>query len=752
MDHIEFLCDIGELNWVFADSTSIDSFLQKVVAMVANHMHAGVCSIYLYDEENDMLSMAATKGLNESHMQEVYMRSYEGLTGLAFQKQHPFCISNCSKHPQYKFFEGLNEERFEEFCAVPIMRGIQKIGVLVVQRENGNSFSSQDIAAIRAVSNQLANIIENARMLKTLTAVTPRNAPVHARYGQRQNLIKGKTASPGFTMAKAVVENRNVNLESFANYVSSKQYTLHDFHEALKETEVQLEELQKQVEEKLSDVASLIFSAHLLLLKDTEFIGEIELHIEQGTDVITAVLTVAEKFIQLFKQKDSAYFQEKSDDIKDLTYRLLNNLVVHDPPEIFVSHKIVIARELFPSDILRLSIARIAGVVLVSGGVTSHVSILARSLGIPMIICDNPRLLSIKKDTTLIIDGDRGYCYINPNKTTISRYTLQNQVKGIVSQQPCTLPAESYTRDGVRIQIFANVNLLSDIDTAITFGAEGIGLYRTEFPFIVRATFPTEEEQYVLYQKVVNRMTGKELTFRTLDIGGDKVHSYYSNYKEHNPFLGMRSIRFTLHNIDIFFEQLRAILRAGAPAKLKILFPMVSSLEEFRKARTIVKRVMTSLQKDGIEHHPRPALGIMVEIPSVIDLIDIFAREVDFFSIGTNDLIQYLLAVDRTNEKVASLYIPHHPSVLRNLKKIFDAAQKYKKPVTVCGDMAQNPLYLPYLIAIGANTLSVDPSFIPLLRRKIAEISYHDAQQLQKKLLTCNTVKEIERALGIRTR
>jgi phosphotransferase system enzyme I (PtsP) len=303
------------------------------------------------------------------------------------------------------------------------------------------------------------------------------------------------------------------------------------------------------------------------------------------------------------------------------------------------------------------------------------------------------------------------------------------------------------TKDGKRITLFANINLLADLKLARHLHAEGIGLYRTEFPFMIRSDFPSEEEQFVIYHKVVEQMRGKVITFRTLDMGGDKVLSYYSNTKEQNPFMGMRAIRFSLQNTVIFSQQLRAMLRAGVDADLHIMFPMIASLDEFEQARQIVFECMGALQYEGIQHNQRPRIGMMIELPSVLDLLDDLAREVDFFSVGTNDLVQYLLAVDRTNEKVAALYQPYHPAVLRALKKIVDAARRHGKKVSICGDMAHDEQFIAFLVGIGFDILSVNPLSLPKVQKVITQLNENEAQRNAQIMLSMSKAADIARLL-----
>ncbi len=744
MDHMKLLCDFGELSWTFNDSASIESFLQKIVAMVADHMNAAVCSIYLYDENIRKLILRATKGLSLDAINRVKLDLGEGLTGLALKELRPVSERLASKHPSFKAIPGINEERYDSFMAVPIVRGLSRIGVLTLQRETKKFFDENDVMAMRVIATQLANILEIAKLLMTLDV----RQPVEAGAGELEELkfIKGKVASKGFAFGPATIIDRDGALK----YLSRKKHapcTLDDFRNGLSETAGQLTALQRRVEERLSDAASLIFTSHLLILKDRMFVGAIEDLIAQGLNPPEAIIQVAMKYISLFSTSANLYIREKSLDVEDLVARLIGN-VTGDPEDSFTCRdRVVVARELFPSDLLMMSSEMTQGAVLVTGGATSHLAFLARSLAIPMVIVESPRLLDIPRGTPIILDAELGNVYVNPAPDVVQKFKQRNETRLVIAQRPRSVSHQTVTRDGTVISLLANINLLTDLEVANEPPCQGIGLYRTEFPFIIRANFPAEEEQYVIYRKLVEGMAGKVVTFRTLDIGGDKVLSYFPGGQENNPFLGMRSIRFTLWRRDLFISQIRAMLRAGAGANLKIMFPMISSLEEFQMARQIVDECVDGLNRDGIEHNPHPGVGMMIEVPSVLDLIDDFAAEVDFFSLGTNDLVQYLLAVDRTNEKVADLYIPHHPAVMRAIYKATTAAARAGKEISICGDMAQNERYTTFLIGAGVRVLSMDPVYIGDINNVISSIDVNLARGLVEKILRMNKATDIATAL-----
>lgn len=746
-DHAKLICDIGELSDIFHDAPSMESFLQRIVELIAQHMASDVCSIYLYYEETGELVLKATRGLNPESVNNVRMKLGEGLTGKALKELRPICEGEASHTPGFRFFPGIGEERFESLLAVPIMRGNIRIGAIVIQSEKKDHFTEDDIYVFRAITSQLANTIETAKLFMTLneskkSAATPAKPQLNIKF------IKGGVGSEGVVHAPAVVLSDNLaELTRFLSY-GGRRLTIDDFNRAVATTEVQLTDLQGQVESALYDVASLIFTAQILMLKDKGFIGGILELITKGEDPVHAVVQVVEKYAKKLGMIEDAYLREKVHDVKDVGRRILENLAGAKDKRHDHAGKIIIAYELLPSDALQLSSEHVKGIIVLSGGTSSHLSILARSLNIPLIIADEPGLLSLEAGTPVLMDAVMGQIHVGPQKELLDKVFEREELTKNLSSLKALVKEKPKTKDKVAVFLMANINLLGDIKAANEFNAQGVGLYRTEFPFIMRSNFPTEEEQFQIYRRLLQGMKGKEVTFRTLDIGGDKVLSYYSHGKEENPFLGLRSIRFSLRHREIFMQQIRAILRAGVRYDIRIMFPMISSMDEFRLAREIVMECSRQLAREEENHHASPKLGVMIELPSVLEIIEEISREVDFLSVGTNDLVQYILAVDRTNEKVADMYVPHHPSVLRALDKIAKAAKRYSKSVSICGDMAHDLRYLPFLIGIGLRHFSVDPRYLPRMHQKVSELNARECRKFSQAILKMSTVRETSVLIG----
>ncbi len=744
MEHIRMLLDIGELNWVFKDSADTETLLQNLVKMVARHMKADVCSIYFFDEKKQELILRANVGLKPDSIGKIKMKLGEGIAGACLKNLEPICTGNILVHPDFKHFPGINEELYKAFLAEPIISKTSRVGVLVLQRKEANTFSEDDVLALRIITSQLAALIENAKLLTSMNSYIKQIADVESKSQLAAKFIKGKPASRGYVYAKIAVFEDSKSFDDLGK-MSFEKRTIGDFIRALQLTEQQIELLQKKVEKNLTDAASMIFTSHLLILKDKTFINGIIGEINKGKNPPDAVISITNKYIHVFLASNNEYIREKAKDIEDLSVRIITNLVRDKIKLPGVKNRIVIAREFYPSDVLRLSSEQIKGAVLISGGVTSHVSVLARTLNMPIVIANEPALLSINRDAKILLDAEIGNIYINPKQDILKEFA--DRLKRKAKKPPAAMMPVTKTKDGLRIQLMANVNLLKDVDTLKELACDGIGLYRSEFPFLIRSNFPSEEEQFFVYKKLMEGMPGKEITFRTLDVGGDKILSYSQKTKKDNPVLGLRSIRFSLANRGIFAEQIRAILRAGYKANLRIMFPMISSLEEFIAAKEVVGQCATDLKSKGIPHNGAPQIGMMVEIPAAIEIISEFSGIADFFSIGTNDLIQYMLAADRNNEEVAEYYLPHHPAVLRAIKKVAVAAQSAKIDVSVCGDMAHSAAYIKFLIGVGIRKISMNPEYLDENQKIIAVLNAKKCRQMAEEIVYLSRLEDIQKEL-----
>ncbi len=744
-DHLNLLCDIGELTAIVTGDSDIETFLELTTELVAEHLKVHVCSIYLFEAHSKELVLKATQGLNPDAVDRIRMKPGEGLVGRCFSEDRILREGNAPTSPGFKFFDNAGEEPFNSFLCVPIRRGIAKIGVLAVQHREIDHFTLFDERALKTAVTQLAGAIENARLLMALSPEKEISYAIGAPQGIPP-FIQGKSDGTGSAYGLIRPSRLNRKTMLFEPDASGIDYTKAHFRTALDKTIHDLKALQAKFAASLPESASLIFTAHFMMLKDKNFTGKIETLVSEGTPPVAAIQSLAQKYIKIFSDSPHAYLREKAVDVEDLSIRLLSNLT--SSPESLGEGTIAVVRDIYPSDILKLSADGIQGIILVGGGMTSHVAILARSLGLPLIIADDPVLLDLPPDTRLLMDTGQGNIYINPDEKTRDLFRAKKEAE----RHPQDMADHTFTRDHEQIRLLANINLLSEIPLAWSLKAEGIGLYRTEFPFLIRTSFPSEDEQYLIYKKLFDQ-TGNNgvTTIRTLDAGGEKSLSHAGFANEANPLLGLRSIRFTLRYKEIFQTQIRAILRAAyGNTNVRLMFPLISSIDEFLEASQLVKDCAGDLDREGISHDPDVAVGMMIELPSVLSTIDEFAQIADFFAIGTNDFVQYMLGADRSNELVAEHYIPYHPAVSRGIAAVARAALDRGIDVSVCGEMAHDPDYIPFLIGVGIPTLSVDPKFLPRVQKTIQGIKMADCRIYAQSLLAQTRVKDAAAVLKTR--
>jgi phosphoenolpyruvate-protein phosphotransferase len=481
-----------------------------------------------------------------------------------------------------------------------------------------------------------------------------------------------------------------------------------------------------------------IFDGHRQILDDDEFIGRIREAIKLGFAAESSLFRVIDELSAQMLAVADSYLRERATDFRDIGHRVLRHLRQEDKKSAFAKATILIAEELTLSQMTLVSHENLAGIALQSGGVTSHAAILSRAFEIPTVVGVEHLMESVAEGDGLVLDGNSGIVYVNPSTDIEREYQVLTKRYDAFRKELMTGPeALTTTRDGHRVQMLANIALLAD-------GAEGIGLLRSEFSFLTYEDFPDEDQQLTLYNRMLEAAGKRPVTIRTLDIGADKYPPYLRVPREENPFLGWRSIRISLELASIFKVQLRAILRAAAHHYVRILFPMISSIEELRRARELLAEAQAELYKEGLEHNPEIEVGIMIEVPSAVWLAPRLVREVDFFSIGTNDLIQYLLAADRNNPKVAHLYEPLHPAVLSAIAEVVNVARGAGKEVCICGEMASDPMATLLLLGMGLDQLSLSPVFIPVVRKLVRDSNYQRARHLAHAALQMVSVQDIK--------
>jgi phosphotransferase system enzyme I (PtsP) len=561
-------------------------------------------------------------------------------------------------------------------------------------------------------------------------------------------LVLGQPISPGTVMGSAFVVPRS-DEDLFKDSTPSPPGDMESLRRAAGRTRDQLARFQKQLEDRLQEDVGQIFRAHVILMDDPRIMGAIEDRVRDGTHARDAIHEVLGGQIRRFAESPSPAVREKAADLRDLCRRLLENLDGREASSPDLQGRILIVTDALPSDILRHVAQGAGGIILAGGGVTAHIGVLARSLQIPMAVANPEKVSGVETGTPLILDGDQGFVHIHPDPEAVKGFRSLIEARAALDRGRPPIAPETRTRDGVRIRLLANIGLISEVRIARDYRAEGIGLYRSEIPFVIRQDFPSEDEQVRVYRAILDGMEGAEVTLRALDIGGDKMLSYFPQADQANPFLGLRGFRFLIRHPDIFKRQLRAMLRAGEGRDLSIMFPLIASVDGFLRTREITDECAAGLASEGIPHNPRPRLGAMVELPSAVGVVDELAAVCDFLSIGSNDLVQYMLAVDRTNAGVADWYLPWHPAVLRAIRSVIEAGRRNGKSVSICGDMARDPKMIPLLVGMGIPALSVPPQAIPVAQQVIQELDAAEAAERTRRILALGRIREVADALGI---
>ena len=565
----------------------------------------------------------------------------------------------------------------------------------------------------------------------------------------KQNRFEGAGVSPGIARGKVhVVRDEFEEVVHYRIAPSQVPDEIGRFETALIQTRMQILEMQQRIAESIGAKDAAIFDAHLLVVEDRTLIDEVLRKLETDLCNVEWIFQeVATRYAETLNKIDDPYLRERALDIQDVTKRVIRNLQ-GKAPKTFVplnEPHILVTHNLTPSDTASIDRANVLGIATDLGSRTSHTAILARSLNIPAIVGLHDITARLETGQQVLLDGNDGWLILDPTPETLAQYAkVESKRARITAQLKELRETTSTTRDGRHIVLSANIELPEDVDAVKANGAEGIGLYRTEFLYLNRTTLPTEEEQYRTYRKVAERVSPDPLIIRTFDLGGDKLAPGTVDIgDELNPFLGWRAIRFCLENVEIFKTQLRAILRASAVGNVKIMFPMISGVDELRRATAVLEECKEELRSSKIDMAERLEVGAMIEIPSAAICASVLAPEVDFFSIGTNDLIQYALAVDRVNEKIAHLYEPTHPAVLRLLKMIADAAHADKLWVGVCGEMAGDVALIPLLLGLGMDELSAAATLVPRVKRAVQSLTIPECRELVEETFKLNTGSEI---------
>ncbi len=730
---------LRRLREVMAEPVSAQERLDKIVVLIAANMVAEVCSVYVLRVDST-LELYATEGLNRDAVHHTVLRSDEGLVGLVASQATAINLSNAQAHPAFSFRPETGEEIYHSFLGVPILRAGNTLGVLVVQNRAKRTYSEEEVEALQTTAMVLAEMIASGE----LSALALPGAEPAAR---RSLHLKGMALSEGIALGHVVLHEPRVVV---TNYIAD------DVPKELKHLESAIEALRADLDQLLEhgDVVDGgehrdVLEAYRMFAYDSGWLHKLEEAVMTGLTAEAAVERVqSDTRARMLRQTDP-YLRERLHDLDDLANRLMRQLTGRDHApsrENLPENAILVARSMGPAALLDYDRKRLRGLILEEGGPQSHVAIVARALGIAAVgEIDNATGIADPGDA-IIVDGSAGDVHLRPPPDLEAAYAERVRLRARRQQQYQALRDQPcVTKDGEAMTLLINAGLSVDLPHIVDTGAAGIGLFRTELQFMVAPNFPRSSEQYSLYRAVLDAADDKPVTFRTLDIGGDKVLPYMRNIEEENPALGWRAIRLGLDRPALLRTQLRALLRAAGGRSLKIMFPMIAAVAEFDQAKELVERELTHLRRHGHKLPDAVEVGSMVEVPSLLYQLDELLEQVDFLSVGSNDLVQFLYAVDRGNPRVSTRFDPLSAPVLRALKDIADKSRAYGKPVTVCGELASQPIGALALTALGYRSLSLAPSAVGPVKAMLLDL---DARRASEFL--CPLIEKTRSAVPIR--
>ena len=726
----------------------LGSALSIIVQRVRAAMQSQVCSVYLLDPDTNRFVLMATEGLNKRSIGRVSMAPNEGLVGLVGTREEPLNLEDAASHPRFRYFAETGEERYASFLGAPIIHHRRVMGVLVVQQKERRQFDEGEEAFLVTMSAQLAGVIAHAEATGTIRGLDRQGR------GIQEARFVGIPGSPGVGVGKAVVVLPPADLEVVPDKtVTDIDAELQLFRSALEGVRADMKALSKRLSTQLRKEEQALFDVYLMMLDDAALGNEVTTIIKSGQWAQGALRQVVMEHVQRFELMDDAYLRERAADVRDLGRRLLAYLQqAHQACLIYPENTILVSEELSPAMLGEVPEGRLVGLISVLGSGNSHVAILARAMGVPTVMGAVDLPYSKVDGIDLIVDGYHGEIFTNPSPTLIKQYgdvveEERQLTQGLDALR--SLPCE--TLDGHRMPLWVNTGLMADVARAQQRGAEGVGLYRTEVPFMVNERFPSEKEQLSIYREQLAAFHPAPVTMRTLDVGGDKALSYFP-IKEDNPFLGWRGIRVTLDHPEIFLVQTRAMLKASEGLNnLRIMLPMISGVHEVEESQHLLHRAWCEVRDEGVDI-PMPPVGVMVEVPSAVSQARDLAPQVDFISVGSNDLTQYLLAVDRNNPRVADLYDYFHPAVLQALQQVVDGAHAEGVPVSICGEMAGDPAAAVLLRGMGFDALAMSATNRPKVKWLLRQVTLEKARELVQQMRQIDNPQVIHSALHLALR
>ena len=722
-------------------ASDLEQALKLVVIRLCEALPADACSIFICDDVYGEYVLIATQGLNSKQVGKLRLKFGEGLIGLVGEREEPINLADASLHLAYKHRPEVGEEDYHSFLGIPIIEQGELLGILVIQQRESHYFAEEEEAFCVTVAIHLAAEIAHARAKGALEKLGARKR----RRRKTETILYGMLGSSGIAMGTAIIVYPPANLDAVPDQeITNIETEIADFEKALAAARDEIQTLQARAKNSLSVDENALFDAYLHLLDSRTFINEVISEIKEGQWAQGALKRIIKKHVLHFESLEDPYLRERAADFRDLGRRILAQLQFSKKEELeYPKNTILVSEEVTATSLIEVPQDRLRGVISGTGSSNSHVAILARALGLPAVMGVRGTSLLKLDDQEIIVDGYNSQIYLSPSAEIKKEFKALVEEEQQLDEELQTLrglPAQ--TKDGYSLALYVNTGLAIEGSLSLSIGAEGVGLYRTEMPFMIRDRFPSEEEQRIMYRQLLNTFAPRPVIMRTLDIGGDKMLPYFS-IKEDNPFLGWRGIRVTLDHPEIFLQQIRAMLHASEGLNnLSLLLPMITSISEVESAIRMINQARDELIEEGINVNP-PSIGLMIEVPATVYQAYKLAKHVQFLSVGSNDLIQYLLAVDRNNPRVANLYDGLHPSVLQALKIVVKSGHRAGKTVSICGEMAGDPLAVILLLAMEFDILSMNARILPRIKWVIRNFSMTQAKELLDEALKMDDPKDI---------
>ncbi len=721
---------------------NLEAALEIIVQRVRHAVGTEVCTVYMRDPQTDRYVFQATEGLNVDQLGKVSLAAGEGLVGQVATRDEPLNLELATSHPSFQLIPGIGEEPFNAFLGVPIIHQREVLGVLVIQQKEQRRFDESEEAFLVTMSAQLAGVIAHARVTGSIGAIGDNRA-------RQSSKVKGVAGAPGIAIGRAVVVSPVADLYAVPDRkTNDRRGEVRAFKKALIAVRADIETVADQLSNQLNPEDHALFDVYLRILDDATIGTEVAARIKAGQWAQGALSQVMIEHIQRFERMEQSYLRERAVDVKDLGTRVLAYLQSTDPAQLdYPENSILVGEELTASVLGEIAPEKLVGIISVTGSGNSHVAILARAMGVPTVMGAVDLPYTKLQDQELIIDGYTGEVHLNPSAELRERFAQMLAEDEAMSQDLESLhDVACETIDGHQLPLWVNTGLMADVARSLEQGAEGVGLYRTEVPFLLRERFPSEEEQRQIYRSQLQAFAPKPVTMRTLDIGGDKSLPYFP-IAEENPFLGWRGIRVTLDHPEIFLAQTRAMIKASEGLdNLRIMLPMVSNVDELDEATNFIRRAHREVVDEGSEV-VMPPIGVMIEVPAAVYQADILARKADFLSVGSNDLTQYLLAVDRNNSRVAELYHAFHPAVLHALHSVAQAAHAAGKQVSICGELAGDPAAAVILLAMGYHALSMNATNLTKIKKAVCSLTLAEANTVLTEVMELESSEAVHQRL-----